>query len=96
MQLGCRTAVRAAAGGLYVDHWEREGIILRSEFALVRVRRDTSANGERLHIEDLGSGRSIYLDPLELEALTRADHDLFRPLLPIGAIIPPDDIGLQR
>jgi hypothetical protein len=55
-------------------------MIIRNEFAMVEVRRDESANGPRLLIRDLGSGKSITLDPLELEALTRATHTRFIPL----------------
>lgn len=51
--------------------------ILRNEFATVEVARDDSANGERLLIRDLLTGRKVYLDPLELEALTRAPHSQF-------------------
>ena len=45
--------------------------IFQNEFAMVEVRRDESANGVRLLIRDLATGNHIYLDPLELEALTR-------------------------
>lgn len=74
---------------------DSQGEIFRSEFAVVRLRKDVSANGERLLIEDMGSGNCIYLDPLELEALTRANHDVIRPFVPTpSAVIPRDDIGL--
>ena len=55
--------------------------LYRNEFAAVQVGRDESGNGVRLRIEDLTSGRSIYLDPLELEALTWMDHRRFAALL---------------
>jgi hypothetical protein len=72
-----------------------KGELFRSEFALVRVSRDISANGERLLIEDMSTGNRIYLDPLELEALTRMNHDVIRPFVPApSATIPQDDIGL--
>jgi hypothetical protein len=72
-----------------------KGELFRSEFALVRVSKDHSANGERLLIEDMSTGNRIYLDPLELEALTRMNHDVIRPFVPApSATIPPDDIGL--
>lgn len=51
-----------------------DGVVLRSEFAVVRVRVDRSANGDRLCIEDMRSGRSFHLDPLELERLTTVRH----------------------
>lgn len=74
-----------------------ERVVLQSEFAMVEVRTDHSANGVRLHIKDLGSGTEIYLDPLELEALTRVDHDFFVPLVAPGGRerpIPLDDVGI--
>lgn len=60
--------------------------ILRNEFASVEIRRDESANGVRLRIRDLATGRTIYLDPLELESLTRAKHTLFVPLVDPAAL----------
>ena len=47
---------------------------LRSEFAVVSVEIDNQANGPRLLIEDRRTGRTIYLDPLELESLTLCEH----------------------
>jgi len=58
-----------------------QGDIFQSEFAMVMVRRDEAANGARLFIKDVTTGNHIYLDPLELEALTRLDHDHFVPLV---------------
>ena len=52
-------------------------LVLKNEFATVEVARDDSANGSRLLIKDLQTGRQVYLDPLELEALTRAPHSQF-------------------
>lgn len=43
--------------------------VVGNEFAEVSVRIDTEANGRRVRIEDLKSGRVRYLDPLELETL---------------------------
>lgn len=48
---------------------------LKNEFAMVEVMIDEHANGPRLLIRDLQTGTSIYLDPLELEALTRIRHE---------------------
>ena len=42
---------------------------LVSEFAAVRVCVDEDANGPRLRVEDLKTGRVGFLDPLELETL---------------------------
>jgi hypothetical protein len=65
--------------------------IIRNEFAVVSVRADVTAHGERLRIEDMATGNVIFLDALELEALTRASHEFLRPLLPLGSIVPPED-----
>jgi len=54
---------------------------LTNEFAAVEVERDDSGNGPRLLIRDVRSGKSIYLDPLELCALAWARHDDLIPLL---------------
>lgn len=43
--------------------------VVGNEFAEVSVRIDDDANGRRLRIEDLRSGRVRHLDPLELETL---------------------------
>ncbi|HXG36236.1 MAG TPA: hypothetical protein VNL15_04640 [Dehalococcoidia bacterium] len=47
---------------------------LVNEYAAVEVERDDVANGPRLRIKDLTSGRVIYLDPLELASLTWLEH----------------------
>jgi hypothetical protein len=43
--------------------------IVASEFAEVSVELDDSANGVRLRLVDLRTGRVRYLDALELETL---------------------------
>jgi hypothetical protein len=58
-----------------------EPIELANEFARVTVRVVDTGNGVRLRIESGRLGRSIELDPLELEALTGQSHDLFTRLL---------------
>jgi hypothetical protein len=58
-----------------------EDPIFRNEFAMVEVRRNEDANSVRLLIRDVATGNEIYLDPLELEALTRLTHDEFAPLV---------------
>jgi hypothetical protein len=52
------------------------GAIVGSEFAEVAVSLDHQANGTRLRLEDLRSGRVRYLDALELETIVwlRAEH----------------------
>lgn len=44
-------------------------MIIRSEFAAVEVGLDNEGNGDRLRIEDLDTGRVVYLDALQLENL---------------------------
>jgi len=51
------------------------GVVLRSEFSVVRVAVDRTANGDRLRLEDLRSGRVFWLDPLEIERLTTIRHE---------------------
>ena len=66
-------------------------IRLANEFGEVVVERVPTRNGARLRISVPASGRSILLCPLELEALTWQDHDLFSRLLqtPHGPENPP-------
>jgi len=56
-------------------------IRLANEFSEVVVERIQTRNGARLRIRVPASGRSILLCPLELEALTWQDHDMFSRLL---------------
>lgn len=58
-----------------------DNCVLQNEFAMVEVKKDDSANGVRLLIRDIATGSCVYLDPLELEALTRITHKHFIPLL---------------
>lgn len=55
--------------------------VIRNEFAMVEVGQDDSAKGTRLFIRDVQTGASVYLDSLELEALTRLSHKDFAPLV---------------
>ena len=69
-----------------------DGVIrLANEFTEVVVERVRTRNGARLRISVPSSGHEITLCPLELEALTWQDHDLFSALLrtPHG----PEDAG---
>jgi hypothetical protein len=59
----------------------REPVELANEFASVTVRVVETGHGVRLRIESGRLGRSIDLDPLELETLTWQTHDLFTGLL---------------
>ncbi len=55
--------------------------VVGSEFAEVTVRVDKEANGPRLRVEDLRSGRVRYLDALELETLVWLPQDALDHLL---------------
>jgi len=62
---------------------DANGAVLRlgNEFGTVAVSVDEQANGPRLRIEDLRSGRVIHLDPLELASLTWLTHHRLGPFL---------------
>ena len=56
-------------------------LVVANEFTQVEVRKRRTRNGERLEIVSPNLGRSILLDPLELESLTWQDAALFSTLL---------------
>jgi hypothetical protein len=56
-----------------------------NEFALVRIRKVSTRNGERLEIEAPKLGHSIRLDAVALETLTWQEPELFSTLLESGA-----------
>ena len=56
-------------------------IRLANEFTEVVVEAVRTRNGARLRISVPSSGRQILLCPLELEALTWQDHEMFSQLL---------------
>ena len=58
--------------------------VVSSEFAQVRVSVDRAANGPRLRLEDLKSGRSRFLDALELETLVWVAEESLSRLLDPG------------
>jgi 2-(1,2-epoxy-1,2-dihydrophenyl)acetyl-CoA isomerase len=60
--------------------------MLKSEFAAVEVDVDEEANGPRLRIEDLKTGRVGYLDALELETLAWLPERALHPLLDPSAL----------
>ena len=62
-----------SAGGLVIK--------IGNEFTEVEIDRVRTRNGTRLRIFVPSSGRQILLCPLELEALTWQDHELFSQLL---------------
>ena len=55
--------------------------VYKNEFAMVAVGHHETSSGSRLHLVDLASGGEVFLDPMELEGLTRARHTQFAPLL---------------
>ena len=78
--------VRAATG----ERLER----LQNEFALVGVAVTRSQAGEALFIRDMNAGQAIVLTPEELEALLRARHMDYAPLVDTSDLvaIPEPDI----
>lgn len=56
-------------------------MVLKNEFAAVEIERDDNANGPRLLVRDLRSGRSTFLDPFELAALVWVRHEELMPFL---------------
>lgn len=66
-----------------MENGKNNRILLKNEFASVEITKDESANGPRLLVRDLEDGSEIYLDPLEVESLTRRTHadftDFVRP-----------------
>ena len=68
-------------------------IRLGNEFTEVVVERVRTRNGARLRISVPSSGRQILLCPLELEALTWQDHELFSQLLAGGPEAPSAEEG---
>lgn len=57
------------------------GEIYQNEFAMVEVSRHETESGPRMRIRDLATGAEVFLDPLELESLTRWKHGDFAPLV---------------
>lgn len=56
-------------------------MILKNEFAIVAVALDRSANGDRLMLKDIRTGKISYFDPLELESLVWSSHKDLTDLL---------------
>jgi hypothetical protein len=71
------------------------GDIYQNEFAMVEVSRYETDSGPRLRITDRATGAEVFLDPLELESLTRWKHEDFAPLVDpsgfVGAAEPDPD-----
>ncbi len=71
-----------------IDFGDGEGVdipgigpVIENEFAQVSVNFDTQANSPRLRLEDLRTGRTRYLDALELEAIIWLRQDRLTSLL---------------
>ncbi len=56
-------------------------LVIANEFAEVTIRRVATHNGTRLEVRSPRLGRSIRLDPLQLESLTWQEPDAFSALL---------------
>ncbi|MDQ3342491.1 MAG: hypothetical protein M3524_02785 [Actinomycetota bacterium] len=69
--------------------------VFQNEFAMVEVSRYQTVSGPRLHIRDLASGTEVFLDPFELEGLTRVTHGDFVKILdpnpPLGDVVWDDE-----
>ena len=70
-----------------------EPVTVANEFAEVVVRRVDTRNGSRLLISAPKTGRSISLDALELEALTRQNTRTLAAMVgnPDGPLLPDDE-----
>jgi hypothetical protein len=75
------TRAAAPSGTTSFAQVDSEGIVLRSEFAYVRVRLRDPGGRPRLRVEDLRTGQTIELDAIELESLAWAHHRDLTPLL---------------
>jgi hypothetical protein len=73
-----------------------ESITIANEFTEVVVRRVDTRNGSRLLISAPKTGRSITLDALEIEALTRQNTRTLAAMVgnSAGPLLP-DDGGAQ-
>lgn len=73
-----------------------ETITVANEFAEVEVRRVDTRNGSRLLISSPRTGRSISLDALELEALTRQNARTLTAMVgSSGGPLLPDEEGSE-
>lgn len=67
--------------------------LVGSEFAEVAINVDNGANGPRLRVEDMRTGRVRYLDALELETLVWLPQDALDNLLDPSAHRWREDVG---
>lgn len=64
------------------------GAVVANEFAAIQVSVDYNGGSPRLLLEDLTTGKSIYLDPLEMASLCEASDDDRQRWLLVGAYRP--------
>jgi hypothetical protein len=64
---GLRTTRPGSASGVALS--------LQNEFAAVRLCLDDTGNGPRLRVVDLRSGKTAFLDPVQLESIVWARRE---------------------
>lgn len=74
-----------APTGIGSGNGNTERFVVESEFALIEVSLDRTANGPRVAIRDLKSGSDGYLDPLELESLVYVRHEALTKFMDPGS-----------
>lgn len=73
---------------------EEKEVTVISEFGHISVGVDRSANGPRLLLTDVHTGKTAYFDPLELESLVWCDHQQLAEILdPARTRWPSDSLG---
>jgi hypothetical protein len=60
---------------------EEKEIMIIGEFGHISAGMDTSANGPRLMLRDVRTGKTAYFDPLELESLVWCRHEQLAEIL---------------
>jgi hypothetical protein len=75
------TRAAAPSGATSFAEVNSGGIVIRNEFAFVRVRLRDPGGRPRLRVEDVRTGQTIELDAIELESLAWAQHRDLAPLL---------------
>jgi hypothetical protein len=78
------TVVCGNTGQVTSSDGRRELAEMVNEFAAVRVSLDVNGNGPRLLVEDLESGKHIFLCPLELASFTLASPEDREDWLRVG------------
>jgi hypothetical protein len=68
-------------GGPAEDVQIGEAFEIANEFAIVRIRRVLTRNGERLEIYSPKLGTRIHVDAVELESISWQTHDTFSKFL---------------